>query len=385
VTLLCFVLCVLSFFILSRVKEGKEKPIGFLVQRIMSPSVFRTFLTINVLGRGEESGKVARALRTVESASGAIAVSDIIKRLDDPDAEVREEAARALGRVGSVDAVEPLLRHLGDPHSTIRSHAARALGRIGDRRAIPSLIEGLDARSEELQEACCHALARLGATEAMGRLLRLFGEDQSDRVIGAAGEAMSRLGAMEAAIDILPRMHDTHNRVLRRQFAIALGNLLGTPGEFYRYVTGERASRSAGMERLAAEAQRNVQELLQGARLPGASEPSARSTVRDARHALSAALPRLRESVEVQDSGRVIEILWEILLQLCRLLYGKDIAEEEALGFALMHRPRLGLGLWFTSEVRSRLQSLHGSELLDTYAALGVYFLGSYRGETEGA
>ncbi len=380
VTLLSFVLCIPSFLILSRIREGKEKPVGFLVQRIMSPSVFRTFLTINVLGRGEEPGKVARALRAVESASGALAVSDIIKRLDDPDAEVREEAARALGRTGSADAVEPLLRHLGDPYSTIRSHAARALGLIGDPRAVDSLIEGLDARSEELQEACCHALARLGATKAMAWLLRLFGEDQSDRVIGAAGEAMSHLGAMEAAIDILPRMHETDNRVLRRQFAIALGNLLGTPGEFYRYVTGGRAGRSAGMERLAADAQRNVQELLSEA----CAGELADQTMQDAQGALAAALLLMRQSVEAQDNAGVIETLWQILLRLCRLLYGRDIAEEEAIGFALMHRPRLGLGLWFTSEVRSRLRSLADTELLDMYAAIGVYFLGSYRGELQG-
>ncbi len=93
----------------------------------------------------------------------------------------------------------------------------------------------------------------------------------------------------------------------------------------------------------------------------------------------------MRESVEGQNSAGVIETLWQLLLQLCRLLYGRDIAEEEAIGFALMHRPRLGLGLWFTSEVRSRLKSLRDSELLDMYAAIGVYFLGSYRGEPEGA
>ncbi len=64
-------------------------------------------------------------------------MSDIIRRLDDPDVEVREEAARALGRIGSAEAVEPLIRHLRDGHSTIRPYAARALGRIGDRRAVP--------------------------------------------------------------------------------------------------------------------------------------------------------------------------------------------------------------------------------------------------------
>ncbi len=166
VTLLCFLLCIVSFLILSRIREGLEKPMGFVLARIMTPNVFRTFLSINVLGRGEPRKKVARALRTMEGLSGAIAVSDIIKRLDDPDGEVREEEAHALGRIGSTDAVEPLIGHLRDQHSPIRPQAARALGRIGDPRAVQSLIECLGAgRALPAEEALAFAFlhsARLG-------------------------------------------------------------------------------------------------------------------------------------------------------------------------------------------------------------------------------
>ncbi len=70
VILLCFVLCILSLFILSRIREGREKPVGFLLSVLMTPNIFRTFLSINVLGRGEASTKVARALRSVEQGVG---------------------------------------------------------------------------------------------------------------------------------------------------------------------------------------------------------------------------------------------------------------------------------------------------------------------------
>jgi hypothetical protein len=342
-----------------------------------------------VLGRPEASDRVARALRTTEAASGAIALSEIIVRLDDPDVEVREEAAKALGRIGSADAVDALLRHLTDPFSIIRAQAARALGRIGDRRAVEPLVAGLGDPSEELQEACCQALGRMGAREALAPLLGLLASERSDRVAAAAGDAMSRLGAFEAALDLLPRMHATANRGLRRQFAIALGNLLGKPGSFYPYLTGDRASRAATLSRLLAESQRNVTAILNAA-----SESFESSNTREA---VSTAMADLYHAV-ILDC--VAQRVHDVALGVCRRLAGNDLPEDEALGFAFMHSARLGLGLWFAGEVKARhlgdaggpaggpsttadLPVRGDADLLEIEAALGVYFLASYQEAAE--
>ncbi|HVO38706.1 MAG TPA: MFS transporter [Spirochaetia bacterium] len=378
IVIICFVLCGLSIFILSRIREGREKPVGFLLSALVTPTIFRTFAAINVLGRSEGSARVARALRGVESGSGAIAVRDIIRRLDDPDEEVREEAARALGRIGSAEAVEPLARHLRDRHSTIRVYAARALGRIGDPRAVPWLIEGLASSSEELVEACCRALGRMDARDALKPLLDLFSQERPPRVIAAASEAASRLGAFEAALDILPRMQRAESPILMRQLAIALGNLLGAPGEFYAVVTGDRATRSVAMEKLEGEAQRNLHALARAARRPDAASQ---------REALAGTCRRLHDAVSREDHGAIMASLLQALLALCRVMAGKDFDEEEALGYAFMRSPRLGLGLWFAVEVKTMqeepgpAQETARAELREICSLLGLYFMASYREE----
>ena len=378
---LCFILCAFSIFILSRIREGTEKPVGFLLSALVTPTIFRTFMAINVLGRGEASGKVARALRGVEKGSGAIAVRDVIRRLDDPDEEVREEAARALGRIGSTEAVEPLARHLRDRYSTIRVYAARALGRIGDTRAVPWLIESLANASEELAEACCRALGRMGAREALRPLLDLFAEERSPRVIAAASEAVSRLGAFEAALDILPRMHRAESPILQRQLAIALGNLLGAPGGFYSIITGDRATRSIALARLEAEAQRNIQAL--------AARSRHRTEAAGQRQALALASRRLHDAVSREDHRSIVEALLDALLALARLMAGRSFGEEEALGFAFMRSPRLGLGLWFAVEVKAmkpapaaQPDASPSADLGEIDSLLGLYFLASYREES---
>ncbi|MBG0784809.1 MAG: HEAT repeat domain-containing protein [Anaerolineaceae bacterium] len=88
------------------------------------------------------------------------------------NAEVRMEAAVALGDMKEKDAIDPLLERLGDEDENVRAAAAVALGKIGDQSVISSLINQLKDES---------AVARDGAAQA----LVLFGVSAVDPLVGS--------------------------------------------------------------------------------------------------------------------------------------------------------------------------------------------------------
>jgi hypothetical protein len=150
-----------------------------------------------------------------------------------------------------------------------------------------------------------------------------------------------------------------------------MGNLLGTPGEFYAIVTGDAASRSVALERLQQDAQKNILAL--------AASPAARRGPTAAHEVLLGAGRRLRDAVSAADHAPVMEQLYVSLVALCQLLAGRSFTEDEAMGFAFMHNPKLGLGLWFAAEVKNRLPALRGTELIEVDALLEMYFLSTWR------
>ena len=370
VGLLSLLLCVPSIILLSRIREGSERPVGFVVSRLATPGVFRTFLNLGSIASPASSRRAARALRSVDGASGHVAAAEVIARLDDPDPEVRQEAARALGRIGSHEALDALIQRLRDPNSTIRPDAARALGQIGSPDAVPALIEALSAGSVELEEACAQALGAIGDRAARSRLRRLLQEKRTERVFVSSAEAMSKLGILEAGWEIVPRIHETANPVLRRQLAIAMGNLLGNPGEFYAYLTGETTHQGARLGRLMRGARQAIRSFR-----PVAANPAERAALKD----LDSDLPRILNLMEAQDYGPAVEVIHEHVRRLVRLTIKRELEDEFAVEYAFARDAKLGLGFWFVQKIRSLMPNIKDPELLHTDALLALYFLSAYR------
>lgn len=94
----------------------------------------------------------------------------VFQALGDEDADVRQGATSALGKIGP-EVVPALIRALGDEDELLRWGAAVALEEIGlkAREAIPALIEALGDEDQYVRSAAAEALGKITGQD--------FGED----------------------------------------------------------------------------------------------------------------------------------------------------------------------------------------------------------------
>ncbi len=261
IQLLSIVMGFFCAFLISRVKEGSQKPFGFVISQLTNPQIIRTFQHLDSLGRSQSPESNNIILRNFDGHSAQLALRDIIEKLDDPDSSVQEEAARALGRIPSPQSVDALILHLLDHNSDIRIQAARSLGKIGDRKVVGALVGCLWESNEELQKACLEALADIGDEVSIQQVMTFLRESQTERMKQISSAAAARLGVFEAAWEIFPHLLASRTKTARKQYAIAMANLLGKPDEFYPYMSGKTNLVEARQKKLIERFSQNMQEV----------------------------------------------------------------------------------------------------------------------------
>lgn len=116
-------------------------------------------------------GQIAR--KNSASRSSGRSVSPVIEFLEDPDPEVRAQAAKVLGDPPIPEAADVLIERLGDDSSRVRYHAARTLGMMEHHEAIPFLVGvAMEDNNKDpfLRHAVATALWRIGDSDAIEEL-----------------------------------------------------------------------------------------------------------------------------------------------------------------------------------------------------------------------
>jgi protein-S-isoprenylcysteine O-methyltransferase Ste14 len=151
---------------------------------------------------------------------GMPAVDPLIGLLEDPEPAMRQEAARALGRIAPDQAVGPLLRRVSEDNQSVCFWAISALGAIGSEEAVAPLIDVLQSRAKSTSRAAAVALGRIGSPAAVPALVGfLDASSWWDRT--AAVDALGAIGS-EAALETLIEQFEGEDVHVRRAIIVAL-------------------------------------------------------------------------------------------------------------------------------------------------------------------
>lgn len=154
-----------------------------------------------LVGNAVPTRVVAQALLRL----GAGAQPALVAALEDPEEMVRAVAVEILGLSSAVMASRAIQRSLDtDASLEVRIRAARSLGRVGLPSSLLSLVAAtLDSCPVPLRVVATRALGDLGHPGAVARLTELVG-DREHRVASNAARALAALGpAGEVALRTL--------------------------------------------------------------------------------------------------------------------------------------------------------------------------------------
>ncbi|GAB2682542.1 HEAT repeat domain-containing protein [Thalassiella azotivora] len=152
------------------------------------------------------------------------ALPELLRLLQDGDPEVRQVAARALGRVGDARGAAPLLATLAGSLDVPPRIVATAIMRMG-AAAHPALVDVLHA-GDPLQRAVAADIAGLsGAVDAAGTLIGLLQDDPELEVRVRCARAVGRIGLPAALPALLLSVDDDQPGPLRTVATRALGDL----------------------------------------------------------------------------------------------------------------------------------------------------------------
>ena len=152
-------------------------------------------------------------------------IPTLITQLHDADADVRLEAAEALGQRDDARAVDALIAALRDNDPTVRAQAALSLGELGAPRAIGPLKAALRDEFILVSTQAVTALAKIKTPQAVDPLLLLV-RDMASPLCAPAAEALGLTGDARAVPFLLAAMnaHDPGVRQAAARGAVAFVN-----------------------------------------------------------------------------------------------------------------------------------------------------------------
>lgn len=177
-------------------------------------------------------------LHGVLIAMGEKILPELLRRMaEEENLEAVKNAIRLTGETQNPEGVPRLNQLLAHPNASVREEAAKALVRVGSERAIDALIRSLRSKTPGLPELAIYCLGATGQERAVVPLVQTLQEAVEERQVERGREvirALGRLGrpaATSALAELLLRKSVMGRRGLRDLKLAAATVLGGLPGD----------------------------------------------------------------------------------------------------------------------------------------------------------
>lgn len=139
------------------------------------------------LGTASVSRRISAAMELGEKG-GEAAVALLVSAFDDPDAGVRTQAARSIGRIGGKRSEQALiaLYYKAKNRKAQRLEAVRALGSLRGKNARRTLLAALKDSDWEVRRSAATALGKYGDKGVMSAIRPLLRDKKRDVAVAAA-------------------------------------------------------------------------------------------------------------------------------------------------------------------------------------------------------
>jgi len=333
---IAYVGTLLNVFLMRRIPDVRAQALLPWFARLISGGLFRTAWNIGAIGGAVSPYRRVRALRGIRPSDGNVVLSEVSDALEDPDPSVRREALHALGRIGTPEAIELLMWYLHEPDRPTRMAAAEALGMTHSSDGTIPLIAALHDDDVNVRRSAADALANIADARTADTLLDLLETEQDAEVLVSVATALSRLREVRALRPMLRMALENSSRIARAHITVALGNLLGPPGQFYRLWRQERRLPGSASVELARRIRRRLRALR---RRQTSSNPAAWASARALVVQACEDLDRFVECIQAARYDEAISALRRVSLGLIELRYDYRGDPDRALHFLAQRDP----------------------------------------------
>ncbi len=158
----------------------------------------------------------------------ASVTDELVRKLRDPDPEVRAFAAYYLKNLGDESAIEPLIVAMGDPEPAVRQGAVHSLAVLGFRtkqgRVVSHVEYALEDESPEVRKEAAMALGAwlsgmIDDPRTIRSLLKALKDtdpEVAERATFALGNIYERTGRYDLALPLLEAQDEQDPEIRRK-------------------------------------------------------------------------------------------------------------------------------------------------------------------------